>query len=160
MQAEVAAGKTGVTATGESLQGHGRRTQQTGSACTRHASPNIDTRKTAQTFSRRASDAEASLLAVQNELLAAQKDREDRFAKVRCNPNASQTRLFWDDAFSWLSLDPFSVTSQAELKKHNQELQKASSALTEANDESHQRENGSWEDRLKVARRMQEAPRT
>ncbi|CAE7284499.1 unnamed protein product, partial [Symbiodinium sp. KB8] len=49
--------------------------------------------------------------------------------------------------------------AEAELKKHNQELQKASSALTEAN-ESRQRENRSWEDRLKVARRMQEAPQT
>ena len=37
-----------------SLQGHGRRTQQAGSACTRHATPNIDTRKTAQAFSRTA----------------------------------------------------------------------------------------------------------
>ena len=36
------------------------------------------------TAHKRASDAEASLLAVQNELLASQKDREDRFVQIRC----------------------------------------------------------------------------
>ena len=66
------------------------------------------------TAHKRASDAEASLLAVQNELLASQKNREDRFVKIRCirTSHASQTLVFRDDAVSWLPLDPFSVATR------------------------------------------------